>query len=99
MDASSIILRPVVTEASTAAMDDKRYTFDVALSATKIQIKKAVEEIFNVKVVKVNVMNLKGKKKRQGRYVGYTKRRRKAIVTLSSDSDEIKLFNDNSDNN
>ncbi|WP_283583178.1 50S ribosomal protein L23 [Limosilactobacillus difficilis] len=99
MDARSIILRPVVTEASTAAMDDKRYTFDVALSATKIQIKKAVEEIFNVKVVKVNVMNLKGKKKRQGRYVGYTKRRRKAIVTLSSDSDEIKLFNDNSDNN
>ena len=99
MEARSIILRPVVTEASTAAMDDKRYTFDVALSATKIQIKKAVEEIFNVKVVKVNVMNLKGKKKRQGRYVGYTKRRRKAIVTLSSDSDEIKLFNDNSDNN
>lgn len=99
MDARSIILRPVVTEASTAAMDDKRYTFDVALSATKTQIKKAVEEIFNVKVVKVNVMNLKGKKKRQGRYVGYTKRRRKAIVTLSSDSDEIKLFGDNSDNN
>ncbi|WP_367342702.1 50S ribosomal protein L23 [Limosilactobacillus sp.] len=99
MDARSIILRPVVTEASTAAMDDKRYTFDVALNATKTQIKKAVEEIFNVKVVKVNVMNLKGKKKRQGRYVGYTKRRRKAIVTLSSDSDEIKLFGDNSDNN
>ena len=77
-----------------AGMDDKRYTFDVDLRATKTQVKNAVEEIFGVKVVRVNIMNLKGKKKRQGRYVGYTKRRRKAIVTLSADSNEIKLFND-----
>lgn len=98
MEARQIILRPVVTEASTAMMDNKRYTFDVALKATKTQVKNAVEEIFGVKVVKVNIMNIKGKKKRQGQYVGYTKRRRKAIVTLSADSDEIKLFADSDDN-
>lgn len=94
MEAREVILRPVVTEASMAGMDDKRYTFDVDLRATKTQVKNAVEEIFGVKVVRVNIMNLKGKKKRQGRYVGYTKRRRKAIVTLSADSNKIKLFND-----
>ncbi|WP_318766823.1 50S ribosomal protein L23 [Lactiplantibacillus carotarum] len=93
MEARDVILRPVVTEASMADLDDKRYTFDVNVQATKTQVKKAIEEIFDVKVVKVNVMNVKGKFKRQGRYAGYTKKRRKAIVTLSSDSNEIKLFN------
>ncbi|MCH5462809.1 50S ribosomal protein L23 [Lactobacillus sp. LC28-10] len=92
MEARDIILRPVITEASTALLDDKRYTFDVDVRATKTQVKKAVEEIFNVKVVQVNIMNVKGKLKRQGRYEGYTKKRRKAIVTLSADSEEIKLF-------
>ncbi|QAS27563.1 50S ribosomal protein L23 [Lactiplantibacillus plantarum] len=95
MEARDVILRPVVTESSMADLDDKRYTFDVNVQATKTQVKKAIEEIFDVKVVKVNVMNVKGKLKRQGRYAGYTKKRRKAIVTLSSDSNEIKLFNDN----
>ncbi|ARW14313.1 50S ribosomal protein L23 [Lactiplantibacillus plantarum] len=94
MEARDVILRPVVTESSMADLDDKRYTFDVNVQATKPQVKKAIEEIFDVKVVKVNVMNVKGKLKRQGRYAGYTKKRRKAIVTLSSDSNEIKLFND-----
>ena len=94
MEARDVILLPVVTESSMADLDDKRYTFDVNVQATKTQVKKAIEEIFDVKVVKVNVMNVKGKLKRQGRYAGYTKKRRKAIVTLSSDSNEIKLFND-----
>ena len=94
MEARDVILRPVVTESSMADLDDKRYTFDVNVQATKTQVKKAIEEIFDVKVVKVNVMNVKGKLKRQGRYAGYTKKRRKAIVTLISDSNEIKLFND-----
>ena len=94
MEARDVILRPVVTESSMADLDDKRYTFDVNVQAPKTQVKKAIEEIFDVKVVKVNVMNVKGKLKRQGRYAGYTKKRRKAIVTLSSDSNEIKLFND-----
>lgn len=92
MEARDIISRPVITEASTALFDDKRYTFDVDVRATKTQVKKAVEEIFDVKVVKVNIMNVKGKLKRQGRYEGYTKKRRKAVVTLSADSEEIKLF-------
>ncbi|KRL04067.1 50S ribosomal protein L23 [Liquorilactobacillus oeni] len=92
MEARNVILKPVITEASTDEMDSKRYTFDVATTATKTQVKKAVEEIFSVKVVKVNIMNVKGKLKRMGRYAGYTKKRRKAIVTLSTDSKEIKLF-------
>ncbi|CUS25795.1 MULTISPECIES: 50S ribosomal protein L23 [Paucilactobacillus] len=94
MEAREIILRPVITEASMATMDDKRYTFDVDVRATKTQVKKAIEEIFEVKVVQVNIMNVRGKLKRQGRYAGYTKKRRKAIVTLSADSKEIKLFNE-----
>ncbi|WP_405076495.1 50S ribosomal protein L23 [Ligilactobacillus acidipiscis] len=92
MEARDVILRPVITEASMADLDDKRYTFDVNTNATKLQIKDAVEEIFDVKVAKVNVMNLKGKKKRMGRYEGYTKKRRKAIVTLTPESKEIKIF-------
>ncbi len=78
-------------------MDQKRYTFDVDLRATKTNVKNAVEEIFGVQVAKVNIMNVKGKQKRQGRYVGYTKRRRKAIVTLTADSKEIKLFGDDNE--
>ncbi|HJH33895.1 MULTISPECIES: 50S ribosomal protein L23 [Ligilactobacillus] len=94
MESRDVILRPVITEASMADMDDKRYTFDVDTRATKTQVKSAVEDIFDVKVAKVNIMNVKGKKKRMGRYEGYTKKRRKAIVTLTSDSKEIKLFDE-----
>lgn len=94
MESRKIILKPVVTEASMADMDDKRYTFDVDVHATKVQVKKAIEEIFDVKVVKVNIMNVRGKLKRQGRYAGYTRKRRKAIVTLSADSKEIELFSE-----
>ena len=83
MEARDIILRPVITEASTAVMDEKRYTFDVDLRATKTQVKNAVEEIFDVKVVKVNIMNLKGKQKRFGRFMGKRNDVRKAYVTLA----------------
>ena len=92
MEARDIILRPIITEASTELLDNKRYTFEVDVRATKTHVKKAIEEIFNVKVVQVNIMNVKGKKKRQGRFVGFKKNRKKAIVTLSADSEEIKLF-------
>ncbi|QBO36029.1 50S ribosomal protein L23 [Periweissella cryptocerci] len=92
MDARDIILRPVITEASMAGLDNKRYTFDVDTRATKTQVKSAIEEIFEVKVTKINVANVKGKLKRQGRFSGYTKKRKKAIVTLSADSKEIQLF-------
>ncbi|MBV0929829.1 50S ribosomal protein L23 [Lentilactobacillus sp. IMAU92037] len=94
MESRDIILRPVITEETTSKMDNKTYTFDVDLRATKTQVKKATEDIFDVKVVKVNIMNVRGKLKRQGRYAGYTRKRRKAIVTLSADSKEIELFSE-----
>ena len=94
MEARDVILRPVVTEASMAAMDDKKYTFDVDVRANKTQVRHAIEEIFGVTVKNVNIMNVRGKLKRQGRYAGYTKKRRKAIVALTADSKEIKIFED-----
>ena len=93
MESRDVILRPVITEASMSELDNKRYTF-VDTRATKTQVKAAVEDIFDVKVAKINVMNVKGKKKRMGRYEGYTKKRRKAIVTLTAESNEIKLFDE-----
>ncbi|EXJ23823.1 LSU ribosomal protein L23p (L23Ae) [Alkalibacterium sp. AK22] len=94
MDARDVILRPIITEASMYAMDDKKYTFEVDVRAKKPAIKKAVEEIFDVKVDKVNVLNTARKPKRMGRYEGLTKQRRKAIVTLTQDSNDIALFGD-----
>ena len=64
------------------------------LTATKTQVRNAVEEIFDVKVKNVNIMNVRGKDKRVGRYTGKTARRRKAIVTLTNDSNDIKIFQD-----
>ena len=98
MSAHDIILRPVITEKSTNLMDDKKYTFNVLLTATKTQVRDAVEEIFDVKVKKVNIMNVRGKDKRVGRYTGKTARTRKAIVTLTEDSNDIKIFKDDNDN-
>ncbi|MED3661712.1 50S ribosomal protein L23 [Ureibacillus sp. FSL K6-8385] len=92
MDARDVIKRPVITERSTELMADKKYTFEVDLRANKTQVKDAVEEIFGVKVAKVNIMNYKGKAKRVGKFQGVTNRRRKAIVTLTPDSKEIEIF-------
>ncbi|KUP04622.1 50S ribosomal protein L23 [Bacillus coahuilensis m2-6] len=92
MDARDIIKRPVITERSTDLMADKKYTFEVSTTANKTQVKDAVEEIFGVKVEKVNIMNYKGKFKRMGRHAGYTNKRRKAIVKLTTDSKEIEFF-------
>ena len=94
MDARDIILRPVITEKSADLMDSKKYTFDVALTATKLQVRDAIEEIFDVKVKSVNIMNVRVKEKRVGRYTGKTARRRKAIVALTEDSNDIKIFKD-----
>ena len=94
MDARNIILRPVITEKSADLIDSKKYTFDVALTATKLQVRDAIEEIFDVKVKSVNIMNVRGKEKRVGRYTGKTARRRKAIVALTEDSNDIKIFKD-----
>ncbi|HWO78597.1 MAG TPA: 50S ribosomal protein L23 [Bacillus sp. (in: firmicutes)] len=92
MEARDVIKRPVITERSADIMADKKYTFEVDVRANKTQVKDAVEEIFGVKVEKVNIMNYKGKFKRMGRYTGYTNKRRKAIVTLTADSKEIEIF-------
>lgn len=92
MDARDVVLRPIVTEQTTAEMENRKYTFEVALHAEKTEVRRAVEEIFGVSVKKVNIANVRGKLKRQGRYEGMTRRRRKAIVTLTKDSKEIKIF-------
>ncbi|MCD8095062.1 MAG: 50S ribosomal protein L23 [Ruminococcus sp.] len=83
--ASDIIIKPIITEDSMERLEDKKYTFKVAKNATKVEIAKAVEELFDVKVAKVNTINVKGKKKRMGRYVGYRPDWKKAIVTLEGD--------------
>jgi large subunit ribosomal protein L23 len=92
MDARDIIKRPVITERSSDLMAEKKYTFEVDVRANKTQVKDAVQEIFGVKVEKVNIMNYKGKFKRVGKHAGYTNKRRKAIVKLTADSKEIELF-------
>jgi large subunit ribosomal protein L23 len=73
-------------------MAEKKYTFDVDVRANKTEVKDAIEKIFDVKVEKVNIMNYKGKFKRVGRYSGLTNRRRKAVVTLTQESNEIEFF-------
>ena len=91
MEARDIIIKPVVTEKSIALMEQNKYVFKVALSANKIEIKKAVEEIFKVKVVDVNTVRVKGKEKRMGRSVGRTSDYKKAIVQLA-EGDSIEIF-------
>lgn len=83
MDARDIIKRPIVTEKSTDLLADNKYTFEVDMRASKIQVKAAVEEIFKVKVEKVNTSRVKGKLRRMGRHEGYTSDWKKAVVTLA----------------
>ena len=92
MEARDIIIRPVLTEKSYQGISDKKYVFVVDKKANKTQIKFAVEEIFGVKVDKVNTANCRGKKKRMGRYEGFTSAYKKAIVLLTKDSKEIEFF-------
>ena len=87
-----VVLKPVISEKSMDDAQAKKYTFQVAKDANKTQVKLAVEEIFGVEVKKVNIMNVNGKKKRMGRYVGMTASSKKAIVTLTDKSKEIEFF-------
>ena len=87
-----IILRPVLTEKTYDGLADKRYVFEVALDANKIEIKQAVEQVFDVKVDTVNTLRTLGKIKRQGRYSGRTPEIKKAYVTLKKDSKTIEFF-------
>ncbi|MBO5667459.1 MAG: 50S ribosomal protein L23 [Firmicutes bacterium] len=87
-----VILKPVISEKSMDAAQAKKYTFKVAVDANKTQVKLAVEEIFGVEVEKVNIMNVNGKMKRMGRFIGRTAASKKAIVTLTEKSKEIEFF-------
>ena len=87
-----VVLKPVISEKSMEDAQVKKYTFKVAVDANKTEVKHAVEEIFDVEVAKVNIMNVNGKKKRMGRYVGMTASSKKAIVTLTDKSKEIEFF-------
>lgn len=92
-DPRDVIIRPVITEHSYDAMENNVYTFEVAKDANKIEIAKACEEIFGVKVAKVNTLNMQGKVKRMGRYPeGRRPSWKKAMVTLTADSKTIEFF-------
>ncbi len=87
-----VIIKPVISERSMDEAANKKYTFKVATSANKTQVKHALEEIFGVEVEKVNIMNVQGKLKRMGKNVGRRPASKKAIVTLTEKSKEIEFF-------
>jgi len=87
-----VIIRPIVTENSMLQASERKFTFEVLKGANKTQVKKAVEDVFGVKVEKVNTLNVKGKLKRQGKTQGYTRSWKKAIVKLTADSKTIEFF-------
>ena len=91
MEAREIIIRPLITEKSTTLMAEGKYVFEVAKAANKIEIAKAVSEIFKVKVADVNTINVEGKKKRIGRFVGKRSDFKKAIVKLAA-GETIEFF-------
>lgn len=91
-DARDIIRRPVVTEASTDMMEQGKYVFEVDVRANKVEVKKAIESIFGVKVASVNTLRTPGKMKRYGRHTGRTPERKKAVVTLAEGSKPIEIF-------
>ena len=92
MRSQDIVIRPIITEKSMMGIAEKKYTFEVAKSATKIDVARAVEELFKVKVEKVTTVNVRGRLRRQGRFEGYTRAWKKAYVTLTKDSKTIEFF-------
>lgn len=92
MTAQDIILRPIITEKTMSGVQEKKYTFEVAKAATKIDVARAVEELFGVKVSKVNTLHVRGQLRRQGRTEGYTRSWKKAVVTLDESSKTIEFF-------
>lgn len=92
MTAQDIIIRPIVTEKSMSGLAMKKYTFEVAKTANKIEIAKAVEELFGVKVSRVNTLNVRGQLRRQGKTQGYTPSWKKAVVKITPESKAIEFF-------
>ncbi|MBV5260941.1 50S ribosomal protein L23 [Synechococcus moorigangaii CMS01] len=90
-DLADLILKPIVSEKATILLEDNKYVFDVALKATKTDIKAAIENLFGVKVVKVNTNRPPRKKKRVGRFVGFKPQYKRAVITLA-EGDTITLF-------
>ena len=90
--AYDIIIRPIITEKSMEAIEEKKYVFEVAPSANKIEIRKALETIFGVKVQSVNTVKVQGKTKRMGVHVGKRSDMKKAYIQLTADSKAIELF-------
>lgn len=90
--AHDIIIKPVITERSMEGLQAGKYTFKVAKSANKIEIARAVQELFGVKVAKVHTMIVKGREKRMGRTSGYLPDWKKAIVTLADGEKTIEFF-------
>ena len=88
----NIIIKPIITEKSMTAIGDKCYTFEVMKNATKAEIAKAVEAMFDVEVLTVNTINMKKKPKRLGVHAGFTGEWKKAIVKLTEDSKTIEFF-------
>ena len=91
MEARDIIIRPLITEKSTTLMVEGKYVFEVAKAANKIEIAKAISQIFNVNVASVNTVNVEGKVKRMGRSIGKRSDYKKAIVKLAA-GETIEFF-------
>ena len=90
-DLADLILKPIVSEKATIQLEENKYVFDVVLTATKTDIKSAIESLFDVKVVKVNTARLPRKKRRVGRFMGFKSQYKRAVITLA-EGDSITLF-------
>lgn len=87
-----VVIKPIITENSMMGMEDGKYTFKVLKDANKTEIKIALEEVFGVKVAKINTLNVLGKVKRQGKFIGKRANWKKAVITLTADSKPIEFF-------
>ncbi|MCT4594493.1 MAG: 50S ribosomal protein L23 [Anaeromicrobium sp.] len=87
-----VIKKPVISEKSMDGMADRKYTFEVDMRANKTEVKQAVEAVFGVKVAKVNLIKVVGKVKRMGKHMGKRADRKKAVITLTQDSNGIEFF-------
>jgi large subunit ribosomal protein L23 len=88
---ADLILKPIVSEKATIQLEENKYVFDVVLTATKTDIKAAIEDLFEVKVVKINTARLPRKKRRVGRFMGFKPQYKRAVITLA-EGDTITLF-------
>ena len=91
MNYNQVVIKPVITEKATALAEKGKYVFRVSLKATPLEVKGAIEKIYKVKVLKVNFIMVKSRKRKRGRISGFSSRWKKAIVTLKK-GDKIEIF-------